>query len=48
MDNLTRYFQVYQKSTDRWIKYDRQESRITASKKTPGKYKGIPVWGRTE
>jgi hypothetical protein len=39
-----RYFQVFNLTTGRWVKYDRVEARITDCKKTKGKYEGVPVY----
>jgi len=42
----SRYFQVYNSGNNRWIKYDREKSGISECKKSPGKYKGVPVWSK--
>jgi hypothetical protein len=39
-----KYFQVFNHSTGRYVKYDREEGRIVDAKKEKGKYEGIPVY----
>lgn len=41
-----RYFQVFNCSTGKWVKYDRERGRIVDCKKTDGRYAGIPVYHR--
>jgi len=38
------HFQVFNRSTKKWVKYSRTEGRIVDIKKSKGKYEGIPVW----
>jgi transposase-like protein len=38
----SRYFQVYNWSTSRWVKYDRDLCRIVGIRKKEGPYPGIP------
>jgi hypothetical protein len=44
MAKKSRYFQVYNYSTGRWVKFDREKGGICDYKETPGAYKGIPFY----
>jgi hypothetical protein len=37
-------FQVYNASTRRWVKYDREQGRIVDCKKSEGPYANIPKY----
>ncbi|MDO9035135.1 MAG: hypothetical protein Q7U51_08045 [Methanoregula sp.] len=40
----SRTFQVFNASTGRWVKYDREVGRIVACKKSEGPYANVPKY----
>jgi hypothetical protein len=40
-----RYFQVYNTSTQRWAKYDREQGKIVDIKEDGTPYVGVPKYG---
>jgi len=44
MGKKSRFVQLYNPATARWVKIDREVGRIIEHKETPGSYEGVTKW----
>lgn len=41
---IERYFQVYNRSTQKWVKYDKTQGRIVDIKEDGKEYEDVPMY----